>query len=111
VTPKEHLGLPNLEDVRQGVIAYKIAAHAADLARHRPGARDRDDALSRARCEFDWEEQFRLALDGQTARRMHEESLPAGEGPDARYCTMCGPKFCSMRTAEQVRQIRQQAGD
>jgi len=104
--------LPNLEDVRQGVIAYKIAAHAADLARHRPGARDRDDALSKARREFDWDEQFRLALDGQTARRMREESLPAEQGRDARYCTMCGPKLCSMRTAEQVRQIqRQQSGD
>ncbi len=76
VTPKEHLGLPEVEDVRQGVIAYKIAAHAADLARHRPGARDRDDALSRARYAFNWEEQFRLSLDPETARRMHDETLP-----------------------------------
>ena len=76
VTPKEHLGLPEVEDVRQGVIAYKIAAHAADLARHRTGARDRDDALSRARFAFDWNEQFRLSLDPETARRMHDETLP-----------------------------------
>jgi phosphomethylpyrimidine synthase len=108
VTPKEHLGLPNLDDVREGVIAHKIAAHAADLARHRPGAQERDDALSRARYAFDWEEQFRLALDGETARRMREETLPAGEG-DARYCSMCGPKFCSMRTAQEVRKMSQKA--
>ena len=79
VTPKEHLGLPELEDVRQGVIAYKIAAHAADVARHRPAARQRDDALSRARFAFDWAEQFRLSLDPETARRMHDESLPGDE--------------------------------
>jgi phosphomethylpyrimidine synthase len=102
VTPKEHLGLPNLDDVRQGVIAYKIAAHAADLARHRPGARQRDDALSSARYRFDWEQQFRLSLDPDTARRMHEETLVEG---DTRYCSMCGPKFCSMRTTEELRQM------
>ncbi len=97
VTPKEHLGLPNLDDVRQGVIAYKIAAHAADVARHRPQARDRDDALAQARFAFDWEAQFRLALDPQTARRMREETISSSETADQRYCSMCGPKFCSMR--------------
>jgi phosphomethylpyrimidine synthase len=105
VTPKEHLGLPNLEDVHQGVIAYKIAAHAADVARHRPGARDRDDALSRARYRFDWPEQYRLSLDPETARRMREESLPADADKNSHYCTMCGPKFCSMKTTEEVRQL------
>ena len=111
VTPKEHLGLPNLEDVRQGVIAYKIAAHAADVARHRPGARGRDDALSAARFRFDWAEQFRLSLDPETARRMHDESLPAADDKQSHYCSMCGPKFCSMKTTEEVREMqRQQAG-
>ncbi len=109
VTPREHLGLPSLDDVRQGVIAYKIAAHAADVARHRAGARDRDDALSRARYAFDWPEQFRLSLDPETARRMHEESLPAGDGSDARYCSMCGPKFCSMRASEELRRTGERA--
>jgi len=108
VTPKEHLGLPNLEDVRTGVIAYKIAAHAADLARRRPGARDRDDALSKARFEFDWAEQFRLALDPETARRMHEESSSSPDDEDRRYCSMCGPKFCSMKTSREVRQMGRQ---
>ena len=103
VTPKEHLGLPEVEDVRQGVIAYKIAAHAADLARHRPGARDRDDALSRARYRFDWEEQFRLSLDPETARRMHDETLPQDAFKTAAFCSMCGPKFCSMRITEDLR--------
>ncbi|MBX6313151.1 MAG: phosphomethylpyrimidine synthase ThiC [Isosphaeraceae bacterium] len=103
VTPKEHLGLPEVEDVRQGVIAYKIAAHAADLARHRPGARDRDDALSRARYAFDWEEQFRLSLDPETARRMHDETLPQEAFKTAAFCSMCGPKFCSMRISEDLR--------
>ena len=111
VTPKEHLGLPNLDDVRQGVIAYKIAAHAADLARLRPGARDRDDALSKARYEFDWNEQFRLALDGETARRMHDETLPEADHKKSHYCSMCGPKFCSMKTTEELRQMnREPAG-
>ncbi|MFZ5829764.1 MAG: phosphomethylpyrimidine synthase ThiC [Planctomycetota bacterium] len=105
VTPKEHLGLPNADDVRQGVIAYKIAAHAADVARRRPGARDRDDALSRARYAFDWEEQFRLALDPETARRMREEGLPKSEDAQSHYCSMCGPKFCSMKTTEELRQL------
>jgi phosphomethylpyrimidine synthase len=103
VTPKEHLGLPEVEDVRQGVIAYKIAAHAADLARHRPGARDRDDALSRARYSFNWEEQFRLSLDPETARRMHDETLPQEVFKSAAFCSMCGPKFCSMRITEDIR--------
>ncbi len=103
VTPKEHLGLPEVEDVRQGVIAYKIAAHAADLARHRPGARDRDDALSRARYSFNWEEQFRLSLDPETARRMHDETLPQEAFKTAAFCSMCGPKFCSMRITEDIR--------
>jgi phosphomethylpyrimidine synthase len=103
VTPKEHLGLPEVEDVLQGVIAYKIAAHAADLARHRKGARDRDDALSRARYSFNWEEQFRLSLDPETARRMHDETLPQEAFKTAAFCSMCGPKFCSMRITEDIR--------
>src|SRR3954452_4432494 len=104
VTPKEHLGLPEVEDVRQGAVAYKIAAHAADLARHRPGVRDRDDALSRARYSFNWEEQFRLSLDPETARRMHDETLPQDAFKTAAFCSMCGPKFCSMRITEDLRQ-------
>ncbi len=100
VTPKEHLGLPNADDVRQGVIAYKIAAHAADIARHRPGARDRDDALSYARFLFDWNKQFELSLDPDTARKMHDETLPDGFYKDAKFCSMCGPKFCSMNTTQ-----------
>ena len=107
VTPKEHLGLPNAEDVKQGVIAYKIAAHAADVARHRPGARDRDDALSRARFGFDWNEQFRLALDPERARALHDESLPAEYFKSAEFCAMCGPKFCSMHI---TREIERKAG-
>jgi phosphomethylpyrimidine synthase len=103
VTPKEHLGLPNLEDVRQGVIAAKIAAHAADIARHRPLTRRRDDALSSARFNFDWEQQFRLALDPGAARRMHDETLPAAENKTSHYCSMCGPKFCSMKTTQELR--------
>jgi phosphomethylpyrimidine synthase len=103
VTPKEHLGLPEREDVKQGVIAYKIAAHAADVARHRPGARDRDDALSRARFGFDWNEQFRLSLDPETARRMHDETLPQDTFKSAHFCSMCGPKFCSMKITEEIR--------
>ncbi len=96
VTPKEHLGLPNREDVKQGIIAYKIAAHAADVARHRPGARDRDDELSRARFSFDWKRQFELSLDPQTAQAYHDETLPEEGFKDAAFCSMCGPKFCSM---------------
>ncbi len=96
VTPKEHLGLPNKEDVRQGIIAYKIAAHAADIARKRPGARDRDDELSRARFSFDWKRQFALSLDPETAQAYHDETLPEEGFKDAAFCSMCGPKFCSM---------------
>jgi len=97
VTPKEHLGLPNADDVRQGIIAYKIAAHAADVALHRPGARDRDDELSRARYAFDWNKQFALSLDPETARAMHDETLPHDAFKSAEFCSMCGPKFCSMK--------------
>ena len=111
VTPKEHLGLPNLDDVRQGVIAYKIAAHAADVARHRPQARQRDDALSKARYEFDWDEQFRLSLDPETARRMHDETLPEVDHKKSHYCSMCGPKFCSMKTTEELRALTGQKLD
>src|SRR5436190_8353385 len=105
VTPKEHLGLPNREDVKQGVIAYKIAAHAADLARHRKGSRDRDDALSRARFAFDWNEQFRLSLDPETARSYHDETLPQDTFKSAHFCSMCGPKFCSMKITEDIRKM------
>jgi phosphomethylpyrimidine synthase len=100
VTPKEHLGLPNKDDVRQGIIAYKIAAHAADVARHRPGARDRDDALSYARFLFDWNKQFQLSLDPETARSMHDETLHDEYYKEAAFCSMCGPKFCSMNTTQ-----------
>jgi len=105
VTPKEHLGLPNNEDVKQGVIAYKIAAHAADVARHRRGARDRDDALSRARFAFDWNEQFRLSLDPETARAYHDETLPQDTFKSAHFCSMCGPKYCSMKITEDIRKM------
>lgn len=105
VTPKEHLGLPNQDDVRRGVIAYKIAAHAADLARHRPGAQERDDALSRARFAFDWDEQFRLALDPETAREYHDETLPQETFKSAQFCSMCGPKYCSMKITEDIREM------
>ena len=98
VTPKEHLGLPDAEDVRNGLIAYKIAAHAADIARHRPGARDRDDALSHARYNFDWNRQFELALDPDRAREYHDATLPADIYKTAEFCSMCGPKFCPMQT-------------
>jgi phosphomethylpyrimidine synthase len=97
VTPKEHLGLPELDDVRAGIIAHKIAAHAADIARKRPGARDRDDAMARARFAFEWERQFELALDPQTARSMHTESSTEACSLSADYCSMCGPKFCAMK--------------
>lgn len=102
VTPKEHLGLPNKDDVRQGVIAYKIAAHAADIARGRKGVRDRDDELSRARFSFDWERQFALSLDPETAKRMHDETLPQDVFKSAKFCSMCGPKFCSMRITQDI---------
>ena len=102
VTPKEHLGLPNAEDVRQGVIAYKIAAHAADIARGRGGATARDDALSRARYAFDWNEQFRLSLDPERAREYHDETLPAEYFKSAEFCAMCGPRFCSMHHSRTI---------
>src|SRR3989454_4465266 len=107
VTRKEHLGLPNAAEVREGVIAYKIAAHAADIARGRSGARDRDDALSRARFAFDWNEQFRLSLDPARARELHDEALPAEYFKSAEFCAMCGPKFCSMHI---TREIERKAG-
>lgn len=110
VTPKEHLGLPNKDDVKQGVIAYKIAAHAADLAKGHPGARDRDDALSRARFEFRWNDQFELSLDPETARAYHDETLPHEAAKEARFCSMCGPHFCSMKITQDVRDYAQQIG-
>ena len=102
VTPKEHLGLPNEKDVKDGIIAYKIAAHAADIARHRPGAQDRDNALSHARYTFDWEKQFELSLDPETARSMHDETLPDKFYKEAAFCSMCGPKFCSMNYSSKI---------
>jgi phosphomethylpyrimidine synthase len=105
VTPKEHLGLPNEEDVKQGVIAYKISAHAADVARGRKGAQDRGDALSRARFASDWNEQFRLSLDPETARRYHDETLPQDTFKSAHFCSMCGPKYCSMKITEDIRKM------
>jgi phosphomethylpyrimidine synthase len=103
VTPKEHLGLPNRDDVKEGVITYKIAAHAADLAKGHPGAQARDNALSKARFEFRWEDQFNLSLDPETARAYHDETLPAEGAKVAHFCSMCGPKFCSMKITEEVR--------
>jgi phosphomethylpyrimidine synthase len=103
VTPKEHLGLPDRDDVKQGVIAYKIAAHAADLAKGHPAAQLRDDALSRARFEFRWVDQFSLSLDPDTAREYHDETLPKEAHKVAHFCSMCGPKFCSMKITQDVR--------
>ena len=111
VTPKEHLGLPNKEDVKQGLIAYKIAAHAADIARHRPGARDWDDQLSKARFEFDWNRQFELALDPETAREMHDETLPEEGYKEAKFCSMCGPNFCSMNVSSKVSDFTMEQAD
>jgi phosphomethylpyrimidine synthase len=108
VTPKEHLGLPNEKDVKDGIIAYKIAAHAADVARHRPGARDRDDALSYARYTFDWDKQFALSLDPETARSMHDETLADDYYKEAKFCSMCGPKFCSMNYSQKVDEFNKQ---
>jgi len=110
VTPKEHLGLPNRKDVKDGVIAYKIAAHAADLAKGHPGARERDDALSRARFEFRWEDQFNLSLDPDTAREFHDETLPAQGAKVAHFCSMCGPHFCSMKITQDVRDYAAEKG-
>jgi len=105
VTPKEHLGLPDRDDVKAGVIAYKIAAHAADLAKGHPAARKRDDALSKARFEFRWHDQFNLSLDPDTAKEFHDETLPAEGAKDAQFCSMCGPKFCSMSITQDVRNL------
>ena len=108
VTPKEHLGLPNEKDVKDGIIAYKIAAHAADVARHRPGAQDRDNALSYARYTFDWDKQFALSLDPETARSMHDETLADDYYKEAKFCSMCGPKFCSMNYSQKVDEFNKQ---
>ena len=104
VTPKEHLGLPNKKDVKDGIITYKIAAHAADLAKGHPGAQARDNALSKARFEFRWDDQFNLALDPDTAREFHDETLPKDAHKSAHFCSMCGPKFCSMKITQNVRE-------
>ncbi len=110
VTPKEHLGLPDKEDVKQGLIVYRIAAHAADVAKGHPGARDWDDAMSRARFEFRWEDQFNLALDPELARRYHDATLPAPAAKTAHFCSMCGPKFCSMEISQRVRDMEREKG-
>ncbi|MFQ5472957.1 MAG: phosphomethylpyrimidine synthase ThiC, partial [Dehalococcoidia bacterium] len=106
----EHLGLPDREDVRQGVIAYKIAAHAADLAKGHPGAQLRDDVLSQARFEFRWEDQFNLSLDPETARAFHDETMPQDGAKTAHFCSMCGPQFCSMKITQDVRDYAAQHG-
>jgi len=110
VTPKEHLGLPDKQDVKDGVITYKIAAHAADLAKGHPGAQERDNALSKARFEFRWRDQFNLSLDPETASSMHDETLPAEPAKTAHFCSMCGPHFCSMRITQDVREYARQKG-
>jgi phosphomethylpyrimidine synthase len=110
VTPKEHLGLPDRDDVKEGVIAYRIAAHAADLAKGHPGAEARDDALSRARFEFRWNDQFDLALDPVTARAYHDATLPQEGAKVAHFCSMCGPRFCSMKITEEVRAYAAEKG-
>ncbi|MCB0430385.1 MAG: phosphomethylpyrimidine synthase ThiC [Flavobacteriales bacterium] len=110
VTPKEHLGLPNKKDVKDGVISYKIAAHAADLAKGHPGAQLRDDALSKARFEFRWQDQFNLSLDPDTAREFHDETLPSENAKVAHFCSMCGPKFCSMKISQEVREYANNQG-
>src|SRR5206468_11179884 len=110
VTPKEHLGLPDRDDVKQGIIAYKIAAHAANVAKGHPGVRARDEALSKARFEFRWMDQFNLSLDPDTARDFHDETLPAEPAKTAHFCSMCGPKFCSMRISADVREYAEKHG-
>jgi phosphomethylpyrimidine synthase len=110
VTPKEHLGLPDRDDVKDGVIAYKIAAHDADLAKGHPGAQAWDDALSKARFEFRWEDQFNLSLDPETARSFHDETLPAEPAKKAHFCSMCGPHFCSMRITQDIRDYAARTG-
>ena len=110
VTPKEHLGLPNRDDVKEGVITYKIAAHAADVAKGHPGARARDDALSKARFEFRWEDQFNLSLDPERAREFHDETMPSDSAKVAHFCSMCGPHFCSMKITQDVRDYAEKKG-
>ncbi|MEY3096293.1 MAG: hypothetical protein RIR74_1385, partial [Pseudomonadota bacterium] len=110
VTPKEHLGLPNKEDVKAGIIAYKIAAHAADLAKGHPGAQIRDNALSKARFEFRWHDQFNLGLDPDTAKAYHDETLPKESMKVAHFCSMCGPHFCSMKITQDVKDYAKQKG-
>jgi phosphomethylpyrimidine synthase len=111
VTPKEHLGLPNRDDVKVGVITYKIAAHAADLGKGHPAAQLRDDALSRARFDFRWQDQFNLGLDPDTAMAFHDETLPKDAHKVAHFCSMCGPKFCSMKITQDVRDYAATLGD
>ena len=108
VTPKEHLGLPNKQDVKVGVITYKIAAHAADLAKGHPGAQARDNALSKARFEFRWADQFNLSLDPETAKDFHDETLPQDAAKTSHFCSMCGPHFCSMKITEDVRKYAEE---
>jgi len=108
VTPKEHLGLPNRDDVKEGVVTYKLAAHAADLAKGHPGAQLRDDAMSRARFSFRWEDQFHIGLDPDKALAFHDETLPAEGAKLAHFCSMCGPKFCSMKISQEVRDFAEQ---
>ena len=110
VTPKEHLGLPDKKDVKDGIMAYRIAAHAADLAKGHPGAQIRDNALSKARFEFRWEDQFNLGLDPDTAREFHDKTLPAHGAKIAHFCSMCGPHFCSMKITQDVRDYAQKIG-
>jgi phosphomethylpyrimidine synthase len=110
VTPKEHLGLPDREDVREGVITYKLAAHAADLAKGHPGAQYRDNALSKARFEFRWEDQFNLSLDPEKAKSFHDQTLPQDNAKTAHFCSMCGPHFCSMKITEDVRRYADEHG-
>ena len=110
VTPKEHLGLPNKKDVKDGIIACKIAAHAADLAKGHPGARQWDDAISKARFEFRWRDQFHLGLDPETAIKFHDETLPAEGAKIAHFCSMCGPDFCSMKITQDVREYAKKHG-
>ena len=110
VTPKEHLGLPDRDDVREGVIAYKIAAHAADLAKGHPGARERDDALSRARFDFRWRDQFALSLDPEKAEALHDATLASEDAETARFCSMCGPRFCAMRITQDLRDEARRKG-
>jgi phosphomethylpyrimidine synthase len=110
VTPKEHLGLPDRDDVKEGLITYRIAAHAADVAKGLPGAQDWDDALSKARFEFRWEDQFNLSMDPGRARAYHDQTLPAPAAKTAHFCSMCGPHFCSMRISQDVREYAAEHG-